>query len=239
VLHNVSLIFPAGQISAILGPSGSGKTTIVDLVIGLLKPREGEVWIDDLPFAQVNQKKWRRMIGYIPQDPILMHDTVINNITFGDAKTTEQDVKKALQAAGAWEFVKSMPDGMQTIVGERGGKLSGGQRQRISIARAIVHNPKLLILDEATSALDPQSEAAILETLQQLRGRLTILAISHQSALVGIADKVYRVKDGKIVATEDRSKDRLHSGNVNVESDPGLQPPTNTVKVLYSKDPSP
>jgi len=220
VLHNVSLIFPAGQISAILGPSGSGKTTIVDLVIGLLKPREGEVWIDDLPFAQVNQKKWRRMIGYIPQDPILMHDTVINNITFGDAKTAEQDVKNALQAAGAWEFVKRMPEGMQTIVGERGGKLSGGQRQRISIARAIVHNPKLLILDEATSALDPQSEAAILETLQQLRGRLTILAISHQSALVNIADKVYRVKDGKVVATEIRSENCLHAGNVNVESEP-------------------
>ncbi len=232
VLHSVTLDFPAGQISAILGPSGSGKTTIVDLVIGLLKPREGEVWIDDVPFVQVNQKQWRRMIGYIPQDPILMHDTVINNITFGDAKIAEQDVKKALQAAGAWEFVKNMPNGMQTIVGERGGKLSGGQRQRISIARAIMHNPKLLILDEATSALDPASEAAILETLQQLRGRLTILAISHQSALVGIADKVYRVKDGKIVATEGRSEDCLHAGNVNAESDPGLQLTTNAVKVL-------
>ena len=118
---------------------------------------------------------------------------------------SENDVEDALRAAGAWEFVDSMPQGMHSIVGERGGKLSGGQRQRIAIARAIVHKPELLILDEATSALDPQSEAAICETLRQLRGQLTILTISHQEALVKIADKAYHVQDGKIVSTENRA----------------------------------
>jgi ATP-binding cassette subfamily C protein len=187
-----------------VGPSGSGKTTIVDLVTGLLQPQQGEIWLDDQPLEQVDQKSWRRMIGYVPQETLLLHDTIRNNITLGDPDLSEKDAEEALRATGAWEFVQSMPQGMQTIVGERGGKLSGGQRQRIAIARAIVHKPKLLILDEATSALDPQSESDICETMLQLRGQLTILTISHQEALVGIADKTYHVLDGKIVRTEER-----------------------------------
>jgi ATP-binding cassette subfamily C protein len=209
VLHDVSLRFPAGCISAISGSSGSGKTTIVDLIIGLLRPQQGEVWIDDQPLAQIDLKSWRRMIGYIPQETILLHDTVMINITLGDPKLTEQDVKDALKVAGAWDFVASMPLGIYSLVGERGGKLSGGQRQRIAIARAIVHKPKLLILDEATSALDPQSEQAICETLRQLRGQLTILAISHQAALANIADITYHVQNGKIVTIEDRTGNGL------------------------------
>ncbi|MBW2435743.1 MAG: ABC transporter ATP-binding protein, partial [Deltaproteobacteria bacterium] len=202
VLRDVSLNFPMGRITAIVGPSGSGKTTLVDLTTGLLRPQQGEVWIDDMPLAQVNLKSWRRMIGYIPQETILLHDTVLSNVTLGDPALSETDAEQALRAAGAWEFVNAMPLSMQSIVGERGGKLSGGQRQRIAIARALVHRPKLLILDEATSGLDPESEAAVCDTLQQLRGKLTILAISHQSALVKIADKAYRIEDGKILQTE-------------------------------------
>ena len=201
-LQNVSLSFPAGQISAIVGPSGSGKTTIVDLVSGLLRPQSGEIRIDDQPLDQVDLKGWRRKIGYIPQDTILLHDTVMNNITLGDPELSEKDVEDALRAAGAWGFVGSLPQGIHSIVGERGGKLSGGQRQRIAIARAIVHKPDLLILDEATSALDPRSEEAVCETLEQLRGKLTIVTISHQEALVKIADRTYRVQNGKIVSTE-------------------------------------
>jgi ATP-binding cassette subfamily C protein len=204
VLHDVSATFAAGRITSMVGPSGSGKTTIVDLVTGLLKPQQGEIWLDDQPLEQVDQKSWRRMIGYVPQETLLLHDTIRNNITLGDPDLSEKDAEEALRATGAWEFVQSMPQGMQTIVGERGGKLSGGQRQRIAIARAIVHKPKLLILDEATSALDPQSESDICETMLQLRGQLTILTISHQEALVGIADKTYHVLDGKIVRTEER-----------------------------------
>jgi len=205
VLQNVSLDFPKGRIITIVGPSGSGKTTLVDLVTGLLRPQQGEVWIDDVPLTEVNLKSWRRMIGYIPQETILLHDTVLNNVTVGDPDLSAADAQEALRAAGAWEFVNSMPQAMQSMVGERGGKLSGGQRQRIAIARAMVHKPKLLILDEATSGLDPESEAAICDTLQQLRGELTILAISHQSALVKIADRAYRIRDGKILQTENTS----------------------------------
>jgi len=217
VLHDVTVTFTAGQITSIVGPSGSGKTTIVDLVTGLLKPLRGEIWIDDQPLAQIDQKKWRRMIGYVPQETLLLHDTIRNNITLGDADLSDKDAEDAMRAAGVWEFVHSMPQGMQSIVGERGGKLSGGQRQRIAVARAIVHMPKLLILDEATSALDPQSESAICETLSQLRGQLTILTISHQEALVGIADKTYHVLDGKIVMTEERPGIGLDKESVNAK----------------------
>jgi ATP-binding cassette subfamily C protein len=217
VLQNVSLNFPKGRITTIVGPSGSGKTTLVDLVTGLLRPQQGEVWIDDVPLAEVNLRSWRRMIGYIPQETILLHDTVLNNVTVGDPDLSAADAQEALRAAGAWEFVNSMPQAMQSMVGERGGKLSGGQRQRIAIARALVHKPKLLILDEATSGLDPESEAAVCDTLQQLRGELTILAISHQSALVKIADKAYRIQDGKILQTENTSESDLPTADIDVE----------------------
>ena len=157
------------------------------------------------------------MIGYIPQETILLHDTVLNNVTVGDPDLSAADVQEALRAAGAWEFVNSMPQAMQSMVGERGGKLSGGQRQRIAIARALVHKPKLLILDEATSGLDPESEAAVCDTLQQLRGELTILAISHQSALVTIADKAYRIQNGKIFQTENSPEPDLPTADIDAE----------------------
>jgi ATP-binding cassette subfamily C protein len=227
VLQDVSLHFQKGQIITIVGPSGSGKTTLVDLVIGLLRPQQGEVLIDDVPLAEVNLKSWRRMIGYIPQETILLHDTVLNNVTLGDPGLSEAEAREALRAAGAWEFVNSMPQAMQSIVGERGGKLSGGQRQRISIARALVHKPELLILDEATSGLDPESEAAVCDTLQQLRGKHTILAISHQSALVRIADKAYSIRDGKILQTENSSETDIPTADIGAE-------PRRTVQAAFS-----
>jgi ATP-binding cassette subfamily C protein len=218
VLQDASLVFPVGCISAILGPSGSGKTTIVDLVTGLLRPQEGEVWIDETPLAELDLKLWRHQIGYVPQDTILLHDTVLNNVILGDPGLDEADAKKALQAAGAWEFVDAMPLSMQTIVGERGGKLSGGQRQRIAIARALVHQPKLLILDEATSGLDQESETAVCDTLQQLRGKLTILVISHQSALVDIADKAYRIENRHVYQTDIASEPDRHPAEIDAEA---------------------
>ena len=214
ILRDASLNFPAGTISAIIGPSGAGKTTVVDLVTAMLRPQEGEVWIDDLPLAEVHLRNWRRMIGYIPQETILLHDSIVNNVTLGDTEMSEKNAVEALHAAGAWEFVQSMPQGIHSIVGERGGLLSGGQRQRIAIARALVHKPRLLILDEATSALDPQSEEAICHTLRQLRGDLTIVAISHQPALAKISDRVYHIQDGKIVKLDHSAKTRLESGQV-------------------------
>ena len=198
VLENISLEIPAGSFAAVIGPSGAGKTTLVDLVIGLLRPQKGEVLVDDVPMAEMDLKSWRRWIGYVPQDTVLLHDTIAANVTLSDPNLGPSDVEEALRAAGAMDFVAAMPEGMQTIVGERGSKLSGGQRQRIAIARALAHRPSLLILDEATSALDPESEKAICKTLAQLRGKVTILAISHQPALVTVADRIYRIRNQSV-----------------------------------------
>ena len=204
--------FPSGLITAIVGPSGSGKTTIVDLVIGLLKPQQGEILIDDIPLEQIDVRKWRRMIGYVPQESWLLHDTVLNNVTLGDPELTTEDAIQALRAAGAWDFVQKMTRGLNSTVGERGYKISGGQRQRIALARALVRKPKLLILDEATTALDPESEKGICDSLSQLRGALTILAISHQAAVLEIADQAYRLQDGAAVQMmEVQSASRLNS----------------------------
>ncbi len=191
VLRNAFLTIPAGGFIAITGPSGAGKTTIADLIIGLFRPQEGQVSIDDVPVADLSLKVWRSMIGYAPQETIMFHDTILTNVTLGDSALSRADAEEALHAAGSWDFVSSLPGEMDWVVGERGARLSGGQRQRIAIARALVRRPKLLILDEATTALDPKTEAAVCETLEQLRGNVTIIAISHQPALVNAADEVY------------------------------------------------
>ena len=202
VFDSLDIDIPAGSLTTLIGPSGAGKTTVIDLVIGLLQPDSGTVRIDGTPLPELDLKAWRRMIGYVPQETLLLHDTILHNVTLGDPALTEADAERALRAAGAWEFVAKLDEGMLSSVGERGGKLSGGQRQRIMIARALVHRPSLLILDEATSALDPASEAAIRDTMETLRGDLTILAISHQTALVEAADRVYQLKDGKAILQE-------------------------------------
>jgi ATP-binding cassette subfamily C protein len=220
VLRNASLTFPAGLFTAIVGPSGVGKTTIVDLVMALLRPQQGEVFIDNQPLAQIDLRSWRKMIGYVPQETLLLHDTVLINVTLGDPDLSEVDAEQALRAAGAWDFVMAMPQGIHSTVGERGSMLSGGQRQRIAIARALVHKPKLLILDEPTSALDPESEVAISETLVQLRGGITTLAISHQPIFMKTADRAYRLQDDTAVLIEDRSTANTPSDEI--EDDSGL-----------------
>lgn len=197
VLSDTNLEIPAFEMTTLVGPSGVGKTTIIDLTIGLLLPTAGTILVDENPMDQLDMRQWRRSIGYVPQETVLLHDSVMNNITLGDADLSEADVEHALRMAGAWDFVSALPDGLHTLVGERGGKLSGGQRQRIAIARALVNGPQLLILDEATSALDPDSEQEVMNTLQQLKGQLTILAVSHGSAMVEAADQVYELGGGE------------------------------------------
>ena len=197
VLDGVSLQIPAGHLTTVIGPSGAGKTTLLDVVTALLRPQRGEVYIDGVPLAEIDRKAWRRAIGYVPQDTFLLHDSVLANVTLGDDSLTEADAEQALRAAGAWDFVCALPQGVHTTVGERGGRFSGGQRQRIAIARAMAHRPKLLILDEATSALDAESERAICETLARLSQSVTMLAISHRPALIEAADRVYRMQHGQ------------------------------------------
>jgi ATP-binding cassette subfamily C protein len=203
ILEGINISIPAGSFTAIIGPSGSGKTTTLDLVIGLLQPDSGTLLVDGVPLSELDMHRWRRTIGYVPQETVLLHDTVLNNVALGDPEISEADVISALREAGAWGFVEKLPGGIHDLVGERGGKLSGGQRQRIMIARALVHRPQLLIMDEATSALDPQSEAAICETLSKLRGAHTILAISHQPALLDAAERAYRLQDGHALLVKD------------------------------------
>lgn len=207
VFDGLCLELRAGSLTTLVGPSGSGKTTIIDLAIALLQPQRGEVLLDGVPLQDLDIKQWRGMIGYVPQDTLLLHDSILHNVTLGDPALSLADAEQALRAAGAWEFVSRLPAGLDTVVGERGGKLSGGQRQRIVIARALINKPRLLILDEATSALDPESEDAVRQTMEDLKGRLTIMAISHNRALVQAADYVYQMSSGnaRLLDTEGRS----------------------------------
>ncbi len=202
VLERVSMTLPAGAFIAVVGSSGAGKTTVADLIIGLLRPQQGEVWIDDLPMRDVDAHAWRGLIGYVPQETFLFHDTVMANVTLGDEGASRTDVERALRRAEAWDFVEALPERMDTIVGERGAKLSGGQRQRIAIARALIRDPVLLILDEATTALDPKTEAGIVATVRRLTGKVTVLAISHQPAMRQAADIAYCLVDGRAVREE-------------------------------------
>jgi len=196
IFDGLDLDIPAHRMTTLVGPSGSGKTTVIDLVIGLLRPDCGTVSIDGVPFADIDLAAWRGMVGYVPQETVLLHDTVLHNVTLGEPGVAEARVEEALKKAGAWRFVASLPEGIHTVVGERGGRLSGGQRQRIAIARALINDPGLLILDEATSALDPESEAEIIATLRALRRQVTILAITHNSRLSDAADIVHRLEPG-------------------------------------------
>jgi ATP-binding cassette subfamily C protein len=196
VLSNVSMVIPKNSFIALMGESGGGKTTFSDILCGLHMPNSGQVLVDGRDLYELDIKKWRRMIGYVPQDLFLFHDSILNNVNIGDLSISKEDIVDALKGAGAWEFVSQLPDDMNTVIGERGIRLSGGQRQRISIARAIVRKPQLLILDEATTALDPKTEQRILKTIRKLtKKEITIVAISHQKAVIDIADQVFELKN--------------------------------------------
>jgi len=198
ILKDMSMKITAGQLMTIYGLSGVGKTTVVDLIIGLYQYHAGKILIDDVDLKDIDLKAWRRMVGYIPQEMFLFHDTIYNNITMGDDDITEECVEESLRAARAWEFVSNLPKGLNTEIGERGSKISGGQRQRISVARALARKPKLLILDEITTSLDTKTEAEICQTLHGLRGKVTMISISHQKAMLDVADVVYCLQDGHV-----------------------------------------
>jgi ATP-binding cassette subfamily C protein len=197
VLTNVDWQLPVGRISALIGPSGAGKTTVVDLIMGLRQPKLGEVIVDGIDMKDLDITAWRHMIGYVPQEVVLFNDTIYNNVTLGEPDFSEAEVIEALNAAGASNFVSSLPEGIDESVGERGHRLSGGQRQRIAIARALLRRPALLILDEATTGLDREVEAEICSAIQKLveDRQIAVLAISHQRTWTSIADQIYVLED--------------------------------------------
>ena len=197
VLAGTSLTIPAGSITVLTGLSGAGKTTLIDLVLGLHRPQGGRILIDGEDLARIDLQAWRRLVGYVPQELILFHASVVENLTLGgDTEHSAEAVQRALRLAGAEEFVAELPDGVETIVGSKGARLSGGQRQRIALARALIRQPKLLVLDEVTSALDPESELAICRNIVALREHTTVLAVTHRPAFLDIATRVYQIDEG-------------------------------------------
>jgi ATP-binding cassette subfamily C protein len=206
IFRDLNLEIPVNSFTTIAGPSGVGKSTLLDLLCALAEPKSGEILIDDTPLHEINPRDWRRMIGYVAQENVLLHDTILNNILVGAPDLVEADAERALRHAGAWGFVSALPEGLHTVVGERGGLLSGGQRQRIAIARALAHQPLFLLLDEPTSALDPESERLVCETLRKLSQNLTVIAVSHQPALINASDNIYTLLKGKAERLQRLSK---------------------------------
>lgn len=198
-LTDVNLRILKGQMTALVGESGSGKSTITDLVLGLQVPQQGQVLIDGVALGEWKQNSFRERVGYVPQDPQLFHSSIRDNLLWSFEQAKEADLWRALELANAAAFVKDLPQGIDTIVGERGMRLSGGQRQRIALARALLRKPDLLILDEATSALDSESERLIQNSIEKLAQETTIFVIAHRLSTIEKADHVYVLSKGHIV----------------------------------------
>lgn len=206
VLHDLQLDIKKGESIALIGPSGAGKTTLADIILGLLQPQSGSVYMDGRDVYAM-PKQWAKIIGYVPQSVFLMDDTVRANVAFGLKDVDDQKIWDALQDAQIKEFVESLPYGLDTIVGERGVKFSGGQRQRIAIARALYNNPQILVLDEATSALDNETESAVMEAVEALQGKMTLIIVAHRLTTIRNCDRIYEIADG--VAVERKKEEVL------------------------------
>lgn len=200
-LNNVSVVIRLGELVGFIGPSGCGKSTLVDVVLGLLTPDAGKVLIDGTDI-QTNLRAWQDQIGYVPQSVYLTDDTLRRNVAFGlpDDQIDDAAVRRAIRAAQLEDFVASQPKGLETMVGERGVRLSGGEHQRIGIARALYHDPAVLVLDEATSALDTATERGVMEAVMALRGSKTVLIVAHRFSTVEHCDRIYRLEQGGVTA---------------------------------------
>lgn len=200
IFDHADLTIPIGASVGIVGTSGAGKSTVVDILLGLLEVKEGAVYADGVDVKQ-NYRRWLKNIGYIPQMIFMLDDTIRKNVAFGvpEDKIDEERLWEVLKEAQLDEFIKTLPEGLDTGIGERGIRLSGGQRQRIGIARALYHDPEVLVLDEATSALDNDTEKAIMESINRLHGRKTLIIIAHRLQTIEKCDIVYRVENGKAV----------------------------------------
>ncbi len=203
VLDKINAIIPKGQSVAFCGSSGAGKTTTVDVLLGLLKPQEGKVLCDGVDIAD-HLREWHKDISYVPQDIFLIDDTIKENIAFGHDVNSVPDelVWAALEKAQLADFVRTLPKGLRTRIGEKGVRLSGGQRQRIGIARALFRDTPIIVFDEATSALDFETEAEVLKTVAGLKGDKTLVIITHRLATIQDCDRIYEIKDSKMVMTK-------------------------------------
>lgn len=202
-LKDINMVFEQGKITAIIGGSGAGKSTIVDLLACLFEIESGDITIDGISIRRYNLNSWREALGFVSQETFIFNGSICENIAFSDPEVEFERVVEAAKLANVHEFIESLPDGYETIVGDRGMKISGGQRQRIALARALLRNPEIIILDEATSSLDYDSERLIFDALFKIRKGHTIIIVSHRLSTIEYADKIYVLKDGSVVEEGD------------------------------------
>ncbi|MFL5383541.1 MAG: ABC transporter ATP-binding protein [Longimicrobiaceae bacterium] len=202
-VDGVTLHIPARRTTAVVGPSGSGKSTLADLVMGLVRPTAGRVVVDGRELDEAWLRGWREGIGYVAQDTVLFHDSVRENLRWARPDATDEELWEALRASAAEGFVQALPEGIATVIGDRGVRLSGGERQRLALARALLRRPSLLILDEATSALDTENERRIRDAISALHGRTTILVITHRLSSVRDADTIHVMEGGRLIESGD------------------------------------
>ncbi|NGX48460.1 MAG: hypothetical protein K940chlam5_00045, partial [Candidatus Anoxychlamydiales bacterium] len=198
-LDNFTFSFDKGKTYALIGKSGAGKSTLIDLLLNLYQPTKGSIIVDDLKLNKISLSSWREKIGIVNQDIFLFHDTIEENIRFGNEKASFEEVLKASQLSYSHDFIAKLPKKYKTTVGEKGHKLSGGERQRVALARALIKNPSILILDEATSHLDSHSEKLIQEAIDNLRKEKTIIIIAHRLSTIVNADKIIVINEGKLI----------------------------------------
>ena len=212
-ISELSLNAKPGEMIALVGPSGSGKSTLINLIIGFLRPQAGSISIDGRNMTDLNLSSYRNFISVVPQESVLFEGSVRENVTYGLGSVSDRRVEESLRAANAWEFVMDLPDGVDTLVGERGARISGGQKQRLAIARALIRNPRILILDEATSALDSQSEKEIQGALEALMVNRTTFVVAHRLSTVQKADRIL-VLDRGILVESGRHSELAHAGGL-------------------------
>jgi ABC-type multidrug transport system fused ATPase/permease subunit len=202
IIDHISLDIPYGSVVGFAGTTGAGKTTLIDIILGLLKPSEGELLIDDIKIDNENVRQWRSMLGYVPQEIFLIDDTIRANIAFGipEEDVDDEKIQIAARISAISSYIESeLPDKYQSMIGERGVRLSGGQRQRLGLARALYRNPKVLILDEATSALDGATEESVVSSIHSLSDVQTIIIIAHRLNTLKPCDKIYLMEHGRII----------------------------------------